>query len=145
MKQNLIAFILAIVFGIGLAVSGMLNPANVIGFLDIFGVWKPALALVMASGIAVALPFFMIAKGRKSPVLEKDFHNPPKNLDNKIFIGSAIFGIGWGVAGICPGPALVLSLVSPLQILPFIIAMFAGLFVADFALKAKPRQIVPAE
>ncbi len=136
------AFVLAIVFGLGLAISGMLNPANVIGFLDIFGAWKPALALVMASGIGVALPFFLLAKKRKAPILDTAFHNPPQKFDNKILIGSAIFGIGWGLVGICPGPALVLTLAKPLEILPFIIPMFAGLFIGEILIiRALPKPV----
>lgn len=142
---NFSAFVLAVVFGIGLSISGMLNPANVIGFLDIFGNWKPALALVMASGIGVALPFFIVSKNRKAPILDKAFHNPPQKFDTRIIVGSAIFGIGWGLVGICPGPALVLTLANPAAILPFIIPMFAGFFIGEALIARALPRLVAAE
>ena len=126
MKSIILSFIVAIIFGIGLGISGMIDPKNVIGFLDIFGNWKPALMLVMGFGILAATPFFIITKKRGTPIFENNLPNLPSVIDKKLIIGSAIFGIGWGIAGICPGPALVDFLQFPKEIGLFLIAMVIG-------------------
>lgn len=132
MKSIILSFILAIIFGIGLGISGMIDPKNVIGFLDIFGNWKPALMLVMGFGILAAMPLFFITKKRGTPIFENSLPNLPSLIDKKLIIGSAIFGIGWGIAGICPGPALVDFFQFPKEIGLFLIAMVIGGKIANF-------------
>ncbi len=98
-----------LVFGLGLILSGMADPVKVLNFLDVAGTWDPSLAFVMAGAIAVAAPGFWLVRRRERPLADIAFHVPPADMpiDRKLLIGSAVFGIGWGLAGFCPGPALV--------------------------------------
>ena len=117
-----------LLFGLGLIVSGMSNPSKVIGFLDIAGSWDPSLALVMAGAIAIGLIAFRIAGRRKTSLLGMPMQLPTvKQIDLRLVLGSALFGIGWGLSGICPGPAFVLAAtdLSPGSI--FLLAMIAGM------------------
>ena len=104
-----------LVFGLGLMVSGMANPAKVLGFLDLAGAWDPSLALVMAGAIGVGFFAFWIAKNRTRSFMGAEMRLPTStNVDRRLIIGSALFGMGWGVAGFCPGPGLVaLAWASP--------------------------------
>lgn len=103
-----LALLAGIVFGLGLLLSGMANPAKVLGFLDIGGAWDPSLGFVMAGAIAVALPCFLWAGRHTRTWLGLPLALPPKTaVDRKLVLGSVLFGIGWGLSGICPGPALV--------------------------------------
>lgn len=102
------SLVAGLVFGLGLIVSGMANPAKVLGFLDLGGAWDPSLALVMAGAIAVGLVAFAIAKRRSVSLLGAPLKLPAAGVvDRRLVLGSSLFGIGWGVAGFCPGPALV--------------------------------------
>lgn len=130
-KSGIISFILSLLFGLGLGISGMTNPQNVIGFLDIFGNWKPALIFVMGAGILFAIPFFYISKKRNKSILGENFPNIPTIIDTKLIIGSITFGIGWGIAGICPGPALVIATHFPKEICLFLVSMIIGGKIAD--------------
>ena len=104
----LLTFFIGLIFGVGLLLSGMVNPAKVQGFLDIFGTWDPSLALVMVGAIAVASPAFFYLRRRHHTLLGTALHLPAaKKIDRRLLIGSAAFGIGWGLAGFCPGPAVV--------------------------------------
>ena len=107
--HSLLSFFLGLLFGLGLIISGMSNPAKVQGFLDLAGHWDPSLALVMGGAVAIGLPgFTWLVRGGHS-LLGGALQLPSKTLiDRRLIIGSALFGIGWGLAGICPGPALVL-------------------------------------
>ncbi|MEB6537088.1 YeeE/YedE family protein [Pantoea stewartii] len=119
-----------LLFGAGLIISGMANPAKVSGFLDITRDWDPSLALVMAGAIAVGLLTFGLAARRKRPVFEAHFYLPAsRTLDKRLITGAALFGFGWGLAGICPGPALVLLGGSVLKGVVFVIAMLVGMLV----------------
>lgn len=122
------AAISGIIFGIGLALAGMLNPAKVAGFLDIFGLWDPSLMLVMAGGIAVnAAGYFLFLRSGK-PLFASSFSLPEaRQIDKKLIIGSVLFGVGWGLAGLCPGPVVASIGLDPLSILPFLAVMLAGL------------------
>ena len=122
------AAISGIIFGIGLALAGMLNPAKVAGFLDIFGLWDPSLMLVMAGGIAVnAAGYFLFLRSGK-PLFASSFSLPEaRQIDKKLIIGSVLFGVGWGLAGLCPGPVIASIGLDPLSILPFLAVMLAGL------------------
>lgn len=127
-RSVLIALICGVVFGVGLALAGMLNPSKVSGFLDIFGLWDPSLAFVMAGGIAVnAAGYFLFVKKGK-PLLAADFHLPTlTGIDRPLLIGSALFGIGWGLAGLCPGPVIASLLLNPADMFVFALIMGAGL------------------
>lgn len=119
-----------LVFGLGLIVSGMANPAKVLGFLDLGGAWDPSLALVMAGAIAVGLGAFALAKKRSVSLLGAPMRLPTAGaVDRRLMIGSSLFGIGWGVAGFCPGPALVALGMGEGKAVVFVLAMLAGMLV----------------
>jgi len=122
------AALAGVIFGIGLLFSGMANPAKVLGFLDLAGAWDPSLAMVMAGAIAVGLGGFTYARRRTVTLLDLPMQLPTANeIDKKLIIGSAIFGIGWGLAGICPGPALVTLAMGIPQAMAFVVAMLVGM------------------
>ena len=126
--NTLFSFIAGLVFGLGLLLSGMTNPAKVLGFLDLTGAWDPSLALVMAGAIAVALAAFMLAKRRQTTWLGLPMLLPvATHIDRRLVIGSVLFGVGWGLAGICPGPALVLVVAGGTKGLIFFAAMLVGM------------------
>ena len=117
------------IFGTGLALAGMLNPAKVVGFLDVFGMWDPSLGLVMAGGILVNATGHYFVMKRHRPVFDTRFELPTSNnIDRPLLIGSAIFGIGWGLAGYCPGPVVASLLLQPADMLPFLVTLLAGAF-----------------
>jgi uncharacterized membrane protein YedE/YeeE len=128
-----------LIFGAGLLISGMVQPTKVLGFLDIFGAWDPSLAVVMIAALAVSTPGFMLAKRRARPILTAQSFWPTRtSLDSQLVIGSALFGIGWGLVGLCPGPALEsLATLSP-GILVFVVAMAAGMLLHDVWQKSRP-------
>jgi len=122
------ALVSGLIFGVGLALAGMLDPSKVTGFLDLFGNWDPSLAFVMAGGIAIntAGHFLFVKKGK--PLFETNFQLPTSlKIDRPLIIGSAIFGIGWGLAGLCPGPVIASLVLNPSGIIPFFILLMAGL------------------
>ena len=129
-----------LIFGTGLLVSGMVQPTKVLGFLDIFGAWDPSLAVVMAAALAVATPGFMLAKRRAGPLLAGQYSWPGKSeIDAPLLLGAALFGIGWGLVGLCPGPALEsLATLSP-DVLMFVVAMTAGMILHDVWQRARPK------
>ena len=108
-------FLCGLIFGAGLLVSGMVQPTKVLAFLDIFGAWDPSLAVVMAAALAVAIPGFMLTGRRGQPILARQNFLPTKTqLDAPLLLGAGLFGIGWGLVGLCPGPALEsLATLSP--------------------------------
>jgi len=121
-----------LVFGAGLLISGMVQPTKVLGFLDIFGAWDPSLAVVMAAALAVSVPGFMLAGRRSRPWLAGQYFWPGKSgIDLPLVTGAALFGIGWGLVGLCPGPALEsLATLSP-GVIVFVVAMAAGMVAHD--------------
>ncbi len=122
------ALLSGLVFGIGLIVSGMANPAKVLGFLDVFGKWDPSLAFVMAGAIAVGVVAFAVARRRATSFLGEDMKLPAnRRLDVRLVGGSLLFGIGWGVAGFCPGPGLVALGMGEAKAVLFVSAMLAGM------------------
>lgn len=130
--KNILAFVFGGLFSIGLIVSGMSNPEKILNFLDVFGQWDPSLAFVMLGAIAVAfIPFQKVVHQNEPKTLYGDAIDLPKNnaIDSNLLIGSLIFGIGWGIAGICPAPSLTLIGLGYYQAIYFIIAMFAGLLI----------------
>lgn len=121
------ALFAGLMLGTGLVLSGMVNPAVVLGFLDVFGDWNPALALVMIAALAVALPGYRLLRGRK-PLFANEQQVPARReLDAPLIAGAVIFGIGWGLAGICPGPAVTMLGIRPGTAVAFIAAMAAGI------------------
>ena len=117
-------------FGAGLTVSGMTDPARVRGFLDVFGRWDPTLVFVMGGAVIVMAIAWRIQSRMKSPLFGERFSLPDRrDFDGRLIAGSALFGIGWGVAGLCPGPVVASLALSPLSVLPFLIAMLAGMAV----------------
>ncbi|MBO3707848.1 MAG: YeeE/YedE family protein [Candidatus Accumulibacter sp.] len=124
----LISLLIGLVFGCGLIVSGMGNPAKVLAFLDLAGDWDPSLALVMTGAIAVGLAAFRIAGRLPTSLRGKPLQMPTaRQIDRRLLVGSALFGIGWGLAGICPGPALVLLGTGAAKGFVFVLAMLAGM------------------
>ena len=120
------------IFGLGLLVSGMVQPTKVLGFLDIFGAWDPSLAVVMLAALVVSNAGFALAKRRQRPILAPKSLWPLKSdIDRPLVIGSALFGLGWGLVGLCPGPALEnLATLSP-RVIVFVVAMAAGMMMHD--------------
>ncbi|MHB9837992.1 DUF6691 family protein [Paraburkholderia terrae] len=134
----LAALISGLLFGVGLMVSGMANPAKVLGFLDIAGRWDPSLAFVMAGAIAVGSIAFLFAKRRKKSLLGLPMQIPAStDVTLRLVLGSAVFGVGWGLAGFCPGPALVALGAGIPKALGFVAAMLAGMAVFELLGRAK--------
>lgn len=126
--RKLMAFFAGLLFGIGLLMAGMANPAKVLSFLDLAGAWDPSLALVMAAAIGVAFLPFRWARLQRSSLLGAPMQLPGKRtLDRRLIGGSLLFGVGWGITGICPGPALVTLLAGRWQVLLFVVAMLAAM------------------
>jgi len=122
-----------LIFGAGLLISGMVQPTKVLGFLDIFGAWDPSLAVVMVAALAVSVPGFMLANGRSRPLLTaRSFWPTKRDIDSPLIVGAALFGIGWGLVGLCPGPALESLATLSLPVIVFVIAMAGGMALHDF-------------
>ena len=127
------SFLAGLVFGLGLIVAGMANPAKVLAFLDLAGAWDPSLALVMAGAIAVGAGALLLMRKRTRSLLGAPMRLPSaRNIDRRVVVGSLLFGVGWGLAGICPGPALVLVGYALPKGLVFFAAMLAGMGVFEF-------------
>lgn len=134
MKANVSAFGIGALFAIGLAVSGMTRPSKVLGFLDITGArdgtWDPSLALVMVGAIVVHFATQRLLNGRTLPPFGSTFHLPTKrDIDSKLIVGSALFGIGWGLGGYCPGPGLTSAVGGSLGAIVFVAGMSIGMLV----------------
>ena len=130
MKRNVFALAVGLIFGLGLCLSGMYEPAKVTGFLDLAGLWDPSLAFVMGGAIVVALPAFLIARRRSAAWIGGPIELPTaRAIDAPLVIGTAVFGVGWGLGGVCPAPGVVdLGFFSPDAAI-FVIAMAAGMLV----------------
>ena len=126
--NRLTEFLVGLLFGLGLMLSGMTDPGKVIGFLDLFGAWDPSLALVMGGAILVGFFAFTIAKKRTTTFLGGVLRFPTNmDIDKKLLVGSLLFGAGWGLAGFCPGPALVSMADGQPKALVFVLAMLVGM------------------
>ena len=127
-----------LIFGAGLLITGMVQPTKVLGFLDIFGAWDPSLAVVMAAALAVSVPGFRLADSNSRPWLAGQYFLPGKSeIDLRLVAGAALFGIGWGLVGLCPGPALEnLATISP-GVIVFVVAMAAGMIAHDIRQQAQ--------
>jgi len=135
MRLPLIAPAAGLLFGAGLAVSGMHDPAKVLGFLDVAAIasggWDPSLAFVMAGGLAVTLPAFWYARRRKAPLAAPAFQTPTATaIDRRLMLGALLFGVGWGLVGYCPGPALAALAFGATDTIVFVPAMVAGMALA---------------
>ena len=137
--RMLVALFAGTLFGLGLAVSGMMNPAKVIGFLDVTGKWDPTLAFVMGGALLVTVPAFRLILNRPRPLLAGGFELSEKNtLDSRLLGGAALFGVGWGLSGFCPGPAVAALVTGLAPVLAFVAAMLAGMVLHAW-LSAKPE------
>ncbi|HPF72123.1 MAG: YeeE/YedE family protein [Lysobacteraceae bacterium] len=134
-----VALACGMLFGAGLTLSGMTDPAKVVGFLDVFGAWDPTLVVVMSSALLVTLPLFQLAARRSRPLLDRQFFLPVRTrVDRDLLLGSAIFGVGWGVAGFCPGPAIAGLVSGSTQILLFVLSMAVGMTLRSFSYRRQP-------
>lgn len=128
MRRMIVALVSGALFGIGLAVSGMANPAKVIGFLDIAGDWDPTLAFVMGGAVLVTLVVFRFVLRQKRPVLDEGFSVPDRtDVDGRLLGGASLFGVGWGLSGFCPGPAVVALSTGLPAVFAFFGSMLAGM------------------
>ena len=131
--NKLISLLSGIIFGIGLVISEMINPKKVLGFLDLFGNWDPSLALVMIGALVVYSPLFHIIKKKEKPIFAKNFNfSNNKKINNQLIAGSALFGAGWGLVGLCPGPAISSIATFNIHSIIFITSMFIGFYLVKF-------------
>lgn len=134
MKPKLVAFVSGLLFALGLGVSGMTHPTKILDFLDFAGTWDPSLAFVMGGGVLVNLVFFQWVLRRGRPLLAASFGLPPfTKVDVPLVAGAAIFGVGWGLGGFCPGPALVSAVTGVGSVVAFVLAMLASMALFDAA------------
>ncbi|MGZ0716422.1 DUF6691 family protein [Pseudomonas palleroniana] len=130
--RKLTALIAGLIFGLGLYLSGMTDPAKVLGFLDLAGEWDPSLALVMIGALLVSSVFFYLARHRRTSLLGAPIQRPARSkVDRRLMLGSLLFGTGWGIAGLCPGPAVALLLTGQWQVVVFVLAMGAGMLIFE--------------
>lgn len=126
--QIVMALLIGLIFGTGISISGMGNPAKVLNFFDFAGTWDPSLALVMASGVIVTAIGFRLVLARPAPALDKAFNLPTNRaIDKRLVVGSAIFGVGWGITGFCPGGAIPALGSDNFEVVVFVISMVAGM------------------
>ncbi|MAN74838.1 MAG: hypothetical protein CME84_12225 [Henriciella sp.] len=128
MARHLVALLAGLVFGLGLVISQMVNPAKVIAFLDLFGNWDPSLAFVMGAALIVTAIGYRLVWRRPRPVLAERFQVPGnRKLDARLAIGALLFGLGWGLVGLCPGPAIAAITIGGAEALGFLAAIAAGM------------------
>ncbi len=126
-----------ILFGLGLAVSGMTDRQKVLNFLDLFGAWDPSLAFVMAAALLVSVPAYFFIQKRTKPLCDTQFHTPNNCvIDRSLILGGVFFGVGWGLYGYCPGPALTSLVYGEISSVIFVLAMLGGMYLANIK---KPR------
>jgi uncharacterized protein len=139
LSRAIVALLAGALFGFGLSLSGMLDPTRVRGFLDVFGAWDPSLGFVLVGAVLVAGLGTLIRRAAKRPLLDERFHLPEKTgIDRSLILGSVLFGVGWGMAGLCPGPAVADLGFAGAPALGFVVAMLAGMILHD-RLIAGPR------
>jgi len=141
MKRNAAAFGAGALFAVGLALSGMTRPSKVVGFLDLAGDWDASLAFVMMGAIAVHFVAYRVVLRRPAPLFDVRFHLPTrKDIDLRLVLGAALFGVGWGLGGYCPGPGLVSAAAGSLGALVFVVGMTAGMLIEQAVARALPRR-----
>lgn len=129
MARLLISLVAGALFGAGLVISDMINPARVLGFLDFAGQWDPTLAFVLSGALAVSIPGYWMARRRGAPILDTQSHIPaPGAVDGRLITGAALFGVGWGLVGFCPGPALAALGTGEAKAFGFLAAMASGMW-----------------
>ena len=130
--NKIVSLFCGIIFGIGLVVSEMINPAKVLGFLNLFGEWDPSLAFVMIGALIISTPLFHLFKNKEKPLFSLNFSIPKnKEIDKKLIIGSVFFGTGWGLIGLCPGPAITSIALLNASSAIFVVSMFIGFYIAS--------------
>ncbi|MAH52309.1 MAG: YeeE/YedE family protein [Candidatus Pelagibacter sp.] len=135
---KLSSLISGIIFGLGLTISGMVNPQKVLGFLNIFDEWDPSLSFVMVGAILIFSPLHFIFKRKSRPFFAQSFIIPSKeDIDKNLILGSSIFGIGWGLVGFCPGPAISAIAFINIDVYIFVLFMFVGFYLGNFFLIKK--------
>lgn len=140
MRHRVVEFLVGLVFGLGLILAGMTDPGKVQGFLDLAGPWDPSLAFVMGGAILVGIGAFAVARRRTTAFLGGAMHlSGRRGIDGRLVIGSLVFGVGWGLAGFCPGPALVALGAGHWQALLFTLAMLAGMAVHELSAQPAPH------
>ena len=143
MKHRISEFAVGLIFGIGLILSGMTDPSKVLGFLDLFGAWDPSLALVMGGAILVGFFAFALAKRRTTTFLGGALQLPDSNdIDKRLLVGGLLFGAGWGLAGFCPGPAIVSLGAGQPKAAVFVLAMLAGMALFEWS-ERRGRHVLP--
>ena len=131
--SKIISLVSGIVFGMGLVISEMINPEKVLGFLDLFGNWDPSLAFVMIGAFIVSSPLFHIIKNKEKPLFAEKFnYSNNKEINNRLIVGSTLFGAGWGLGGLCPGPAISSIALININSITFVFAMFFGFYLVKF-------------
>ena len=140
--KNLLTLISGLLFGFGLLLSGMADPAKVQNFLDLFGTWDPSLAFVMGGAIAVTMPGFWLVIRRNKPFFNDVFHLPSRtDLDARLITGAAIFGVGWGLGGFCPGPAVTALPLAAEGTLIFVATMLTGMAASKYVLQRRDSRV----
>ena len=130
--NKLVALFCGTIFGIGLVISQMINPAKVLGFLNVFGEWDPSLAFVMIGALVVSSPLFHLFKNKEKPIFSTSFSiSENKEIDKRLIIGSILFGAGWGLVGLCPGPAISSIALFNVSSVTFVFSMFIGFYIAS--------------
>jgi len=128
MGKNISALLAGLIFGLGLTVSQMINPAKVTGFLDVFGNWDPSLAFVMGGAVLVTSVGYRLAWRRSAPIFEPVFEVPTnRTIDTRLAVGAILFGLGWGLIGLCPGPAMAGIFIGGWPVLAFLASMSVGM------------------
>ena len=128
--NKIVSLFCGIIFGIGLVISEMINPAKVLSFLNLFGEWDPSLAFVMIGALVVSTPLFHLFKNKEKPIFSSNFSiSNKKEIDKKLITGSILFGAGWGLVGLCPGPAITSIALLNMSSITFVIAMFVGFYI----------------
>ena len=130
--NKLVALFCGTIFGIGLVISQMINPAKVLSFLNVFGKWDPSLALVMIGALIISSPLFHLFKNKEKPIFSTSFSiSENKEIDKRLILGSILFGAGWGLAGLCPGPAISSIALLNISSVTFVFSMFLGFYIAS--------------
>ena len=130
--NKLVALFCGTIFGIGLVISQMINPSKVLGFLNVFGEWDPSLALVMVGALIISSPLFHLFKNKEKPIFSTSFSiSENKEIDKRLIFGSILFGAGWGLAGLCPGPAISSIALLNISSVTFVFSMFVGFYIAS--------------
>ncbi|MFK7869840.1 MAG: DUF6691 family protein [Roseobacter sp.] len=138
-------YLVGVIFGVGISISGMANPSKVLNFFDVFGVWDPSLIFVMGGALVTTFIGYKMVFGRAAPVFGRDFARPTSSsIDARLVGGSAVFGIGWGIAGFCPGGALPALGTGRWEVFAFIATLLAGIFLAKFTQNQIARKAAQA-